>query len=93
MRNPDRTYTTLYDRSVYIMNERIDYINYWFKGAQNARDPHLRRRNYEKVRSELDIFQGMMELFEATFRDYKIRLEVIEASDGRELYNYWIEAR
>ena len=92
MRNPDRTYTTLYDRSVYTLSDRIDYINYWFKAAQKARDPHLRNRNFDKVHKEIAIFEGMVEMFEATFRDYKIGLEVIETADG-ELYNYWIEAR
>lgn len=92
MRNPDRTYTTLYDRAVYILNERIDYINYWFKAAQKARDPHLRERNFKKVCQEVSIFEGMVEMFEATFRDYKIGFEIIEGTHG-ELYNYWIEAR
>lgn len=92
MRNPDRTYITLYDRSVYILNEQMDVVNHWFKIFQTTKDPDLRKRNSKRVAQELAVFSGMQELFNATFRDYTIKTEIIETPAG-ERYNFWIEAR
>lgn len=92
MRNPDRTYITLYDRAVYMLTNQIDSVNYHRKHSRTAIDPRMQQSHINQMFRQLDIFTGMTELFEATFRDYKIGVELMETPTG-DIYNYWIEAR
>ena len=89
MRNPDRTYTTLRDRAEYLLADQIKSMNYHRKHSKTAIDTHLRQTHINQMSRQVVIFSGMAELFEATFRDYAVHVEINESDE----YYFWIEAR
>lgn len=89
-REPDATYTTLKDRAVYLLDVHLRVVNCYYKEAYTNPDPDFRKYNQKRMREARDVFDGMVQMFEATFRDYKV---VVEVDEYRDRLVYGIETR
>lgn len=90
MRNPDVTYITLKDRAEYLLNVHLRVVNIYYKEAWTNPDPEIRKYNQKRLRETRDVLDGMIQMFEASFRDYKV---VIETDEYHDRLVYGIEAR